>query len=86
MGEYAKRWSWLAVIFLMTVGGCSSSYHCYPGCHVGCRYCPPPPLPYCPYKRCVCHTRQAAGYLQPRAEAVKQPASIDHRTTLTSKR
>jgi len=43
--------------------GCAPAYHCYSGCHVDCKYCPPPPLPYLLYEGCVCHSCAARPYL-----------------------
>jgi len=53
----------LGVLTLTLAMGCASAYHCYSGCRVNCRYCPPPPLPYTGYPGCVCHSCAASRYL-----------------------
>lgn len=58
--------SWLALVLICGTAllGCAPGYRCYRGCHVDCRYCPPPPLPYSLYGECVCHSRPARPYLE----------------------
>lgn len=53
----------LAVLAMVVASGCAPAYHSYKGCHVDCRYCPPPPLAYTHYEGCVCHTCAASPYL-----------------------
>jgi hypothetical protein len=53
----------LGAIGMMLFMGCSPACHCYSGCHVNCRYCPPLPLPYTSYSGCVCHSSAASKYL-----------------------
>ena len=48
---------------LLFVGGCAPAYHCYSGCRVNCKYCPPRPLEYSSYCGCTCHSCQAQRYL-----------------------
>lgn len=64
----AHRQSWLVLvlIFCTAVPGCAPGYRCYRGCHVDCRYCPPPPLPYSSYNEHVCHSCPARHYLEER--------------------
>ncbi|GIX05093.1 MAG: hypothetical protein KatS3mg114_0962 [Planctomycetaceae bacterium] len=53
----------LAALAMTLAMGCAPAYRCYSGCHVNCRYCPPPPLPYVCYPGCVCHSCAASQYL-----------------------
>lgn len=48
---------------VMWLAGCAPAYHCYSGCHVPCRYCPPAPLCHTFYDPHVCHSSQASKYL-----------------------
>ena len=54
---------WLAVPLIVLALGCAPAYRSYPGCHVDCRYCPPPALPFVHYDECVCHSCAASEYL-----------------------
>ncbi len=53
----------LLFVGLLLVGGCAPAYHCYSGCRVNCKYCPPRPLAYPSYCGCQCHSCQAQRYL-----------------------
>lgn len=53
----------LAPLQITAALGCAPAYHCYSGCYVNCKYCPPPPLPYSSYSDCACHSRPAEPYL-----------------------
>ncbi len=57
-------WAVLVLVWCTAVLGCAPGYRCYRGCHVDCRYCPPPPLPYSLYDECVCHSCPARPYLE----------------------
>ena len=50
-------------LFATWVSGCAPAYHCYSGCRIPCKYCPPPPLPYPHYGGCLCHSHPAERYL-----------------------
>ncbi len=64
----------LAVLFC---GGCAPTYRSYASNCISCRYCPPPPLPFCQYDPCVCHSCPATAHLsaappeQPRLPCVE---------------
>lgn len=53
----------IATVIAIAAVGCAPAYHCYSGCYVDCKYCPPPPLPYAHYNECVCHSCAAQPYL-----------------------
>jgi hypothetical protein len=64
--------------------GCAPPYHHYADCHVNCRYCPPPPLPYVHYPGCVCHSCAASKYLtieeakiETESTSVQQISAVD---------
>jgi len=62
--EFRKTLLCLTVAFLVTfASGCAPAYHCYSGCSVPCKYCPPSPLPYTQSGDCSCHSSVAERYL-----------------------
>ncbi|MCA9246189.1 MAG: hypothetical protein KDA42_03710 [Planctomycetales bacterium] len=72
----------LVLLFvLLLVTGCASAYHDYAGCHVPCRYCSLPPLPYTQYG-CACHCCAASAYLTASTTAsVEQETMVDANST-----
>jgi hypothetical protein len=64
MGYAARLIRRIALIALISTGGCAPAYHDYSECGVNCRYCAPPPLPYTHYDGCVCHSCAASKYLE----------------------
>ncbi|MEZ5940237.1 MAG: hypothetical protein R3C18_02520 [Planctomycetaceae bacterium] len=55
------------LLLVATLSGCASAYHCYEGCGVTCKYCPPAPLSYTQYCGAPCHSSAAEPYLHPMA-------------------
>jgi hypothetical protein len=53
-----------ALVAFTSTSGCAPAYHHYSECHVNCRYCAPPALPYMHYDGCVCHSCAASKYLE----------------------
>lgn len=64
-----------AVMLSITSSGCAPAYHDYADCHINCRYCPPPPLPYVHYPGCVCHSCAASKHLATALPSVETEAS-----------
>jgi hypothetical protein len=66
------KWThYLALLLTTLVAGCATAYHCYSGCRIDCRYCPPPPLPYSDYAGCACHSRAVSRYLTVPAQSIQ---------------
>ena len=74
----------LGPLAMVIASGCAPAYHDYSGCHIDCRYCPPPPLPYACYPDCVCHSCAASNYLSvaPLGTDEIAPADSDNETLL----
>ncbi len=67
-----KSVSGLFAALVVVVTGCAPAYHCYKGCDVDCRYCPPPSLPYTHYDGCACHSCAVSPYLSKWSESVNE--------------
>ena len=61
-----------AIAAVITQTGCAPAYHSYPGCHVECRYCPPPPIPHVHYPGCVCHSCAALRHINASTPVVSE--------------
>ena len=67
----------LVLLLMLLMGGCAPAYHCYPGCRVNCKYCPPCPLSHRPYDGCVCHSCAASKYLLPEPKSFEKTVLAD---------
>ncbi len=64
-------------LLLSLCAGCTTHQRYY-GCHVPCKYCAPPPLPYTEYKGCPCHSCAAEKILAgAAARSSKEPPTSD---------
>ena len=68
-------WKLLGVVLIVSLSGCITAYHDYPGCCIPYLYCPPPPLPYVRYEGCHCPTPGASIYFRQHGTPV--PAALD---------
>jgi hypothetical protein len=53
----------LGTLAVLPMCACAPRCFRHTGCHVECKYCPAPPLPYLYYPQCVCHSCPASPYL-----------------------
>lgn len=66
----------LSMLAVLPLSGCAGGYFGPTGCHVDCRYCAAPPLPFLYYPECVCHSCQASPYLS-LPSATTEPAGAN---------